>query len=70
MGLTCQLSFHRLICASKECLVKSFKLCIRTQSCLAQFLGLGECFVLLITDGARKEMHSLTQAVKVDMEGI
>lgn len=70
MGLTCQLSFHRLICASKECLGKSFKLWIRTWSCLAQFLGLGECFVLLITDGARKEIHSLTQAARVDMEEV
>lgn len=59
MGLTCQLSFHHLICASKECLGKSFKLQFTSEHCLAQSLGLRDCFVLLSIDRARKEMRCL-----------
>lgn len=57
MGLTCQLSFHCEIYASKECLGKCFKLPFMSEPHLAQPLGLGECFVLPIINRVRK--HTL-----------
>lgn len=63
MGLTCQLSFHRLIYASEECLGKTFKLQFTSELHLAQSLGLGECFLLPIANGLRKQTHRLESRV-------
>lgn len=63
MGLTCQLSFHCLIYASRECLGKSFKLQFTSKPRLAQSLGLGECFLLPIVKGVMKQKHCLESGV-------
>lgn len=63
MGLTCQLSFHCLIYASRECLGKSFKLQFTSKPHSAQSLGLGECVLLPIIKGVRKQKHCLESGV-------
>lgn len=64
MGLTCQVSFHHLIYASKACVGKNFKLQFISEPHLAQSLGLGECFLLPIIDGLRKQTCCLESGVQ------
>lgn len=65
MGLTCQLSFHCLIYASKEFLGKSFKLQFTSSPHLAQSLGLGKCFVLALSQVSRVDIAEVPKDIPV-----
>lgn len=67
MGLTCQLSFHCLIYASKEFLGKSFKLQFTSSPHLAQSLHLGKCFVLARYPGWTLQMCPRTSLCLVSL---